>query len=111
MKKFCLSFVAASVLLVGPLVGHQIHAEEAVPDQEVSEILLTKKQQQELSVLYEGILVKQKEVIGKYVEFGVFTDEKGKKIIEHFESHHSKLKENGYIPKWNKHKKGHSEEE
>ncbi|HQA06988.1 MAG TPA: YckD family protein [Syntrophomonadaceae bacterium] len=63
---------------------------------------LTEKQKQELSALHKDILNKKKEVISKYVEYGVMSEEKGKKIISRMEKRYQMLEQNGFIPKWEK---------
>lgn len=72
-------------------------AETTKPD-----IQLTEQQKQELATLHKDILNKKKEVISKYVEYGVMSEEKGKKIISRMEKRYQLLEQNGFIPKWEK---------
>ncbi|RFU66356.1 DUF2680 domain-containing protein [Peribacillus saganii] len=60
-------------------------------------IQLTNTQKAELAKLNEEILVKKKELIGKYVEFGIITPEKGAKIRAHMDDRFARMKENGFI--------------
>jgi uncharacterized protein YlaN (UPF0358 family) len=76
-------------------------------DAEKTPVQLTETQKKELATLQKDILMKRKEVISKYVEYGVMTEEKGKKIISRLEKRYQKLEENGFIPMWDKSKKKH----
>lgn len=67
--------------------------------EETKEVTLTDEQKNELAGLYGEVFEKKKEIISKYVEYGVFSEEKGNKIIEHIDAHSKKLAENNYIPK------------
>ncbi|MGO4886710.1 YckD family protein [Anaerobacillus sp. MEB173] len=104
MKKWCIGLTAAALLCVG-MINPAFAEEESIEHQEVNEVTLTEEQKQELSELHKSLFEQKKEVINKYVEYGVFTKEKGDKIISKFEKHHEKLKESGYIPRWDHHKK------
>jgi hypothetical protein len=96
-----------SFVLVG---GNQVaaHDEEA---QKTNNVELTKAQQNELDALHKAAFEKHKLIINKYVEYGVFTKEKGDKIITNMEARLAELKANGYVPKWDhhRHKKDKSE--
>lgn len=63
---------------------------------------LTEAQKQEIAALHKDILAKKKQLVNKYVEFGVISEEKGKKIISRMEQRYQKLEQNGFIPKWEK---------
>jgi len=67
-----------------------------------SDVQLTEKQKQELGELYQDILSKKKEVISKYVEYGVLSEERGKEIISRMEKRYQMLEQNGFVPKWEK---------
>ncbi|WP_078427111.1 DUF2680 domain-containing protein [Alkalihalobacterium alkalinitrilicum] len=104
MKKLTIGVLSAlflSMTAFGPLPAQ---AEFNDKQAEIQEVKLTKEQKEELSVLHRDVLEKKKEVISKYVEFGVFSEEKGTEIIEKFEKHYAKLEENEFIPKWDHHK-------
>ncbi|MGB4702899.1 MAG: YckD family protein [Syntrophomonadaceae bacterium] len=66
------------------------------------EIQLTEKQKQELAALYKDVLNKKKEIISKYVEYGVLSEETGKKIISRMEKRYEMLEQSDFIPKWGK---------
>ncbi|MBB6214436.1 uncharacterized protein YlaN (UPF0358 family) [Anaerosolibacter carboniphilus] len=90
--------VSFGVLSIQPVEGLTLDAEKAT-------VQLTEAQKKELATLQKEILMKRKEVISKYVEYGVMTEEKGKKIISRLEKHYEKLEKNGFVPKWDKSKK------
>ncbi|WP_332693736.1 DUF2680 domain-containing protein [Halalkalibacter lacteus] len=83
-----------------------IQAEE-VSDQIESKVELTEEQKVGIAKLHKDVLEKKKEVINKYVEYGVYTEEKGKKIASMFDKHYIKLEQNGFIPKWDGKSKHH----
>ncbi|MFC0561425.1 YckD family protein [Halalkalibacter alkalisediminis] len=73
-----------------------------------TDVQLTEEQKTEMAALQKDVFAKKKEIINKYVEYGVFTAEKGEKIISHMDKHFEKLKKDGFVPKWDKkHKKHH----
>ncbi|MFV8829062.1 YckD family protein [Alkalihalobacterium sp. APHAB7] len=107
MKKLSIGVLSAlflSLTAFGPLPAQ---AEFNDNEAEVQEVELTEEQKQELAVLHKEAFEKKKEIIEKYVEFGVFSEEKGNKIIKKFESHYEKLEDDGYIPKWDHKRKHH----
>lgn len=110
MRKWFLVLMVASFVCVGfvnPAIAH-----EEQKDGWFNEVDLTEEQKQELAVLHKNVLTGQQEIIKKYVEFGVLSDDKGEKILSKFEKHYKHLEENNYIPKWHhKHKKCKCEEE
>lgn len=77
----------------------------------VQEIELNEEQQEELSRLYGEAFEKQKEIIDKYVEFGVLDEKHGQKITSRFDHYYAKLKENNFIPKWDAHENRHEQEQ
>lgn len=105
MKKFTMSVFALllSIFLVG---GVQVAAEM---DGEKPKVELTEKQKQELDELYQELLKTKKEIINKYIEFGVLTKEKGDKKLNWLDEHYQKIKEHGYIPKH--HHKKHKDDD
>ncbi|MBU8907572.1 YckD family protein [Desertibacillus haloalkaliphilus] len=104
MRIFFCSLMVGLFLCVGSVTAAEAH--EGCEDAPI-QVELTEQQQQELAALSQSIHEQKKEMIDKYVEFGVFTEEKGNKIISMFDKHQEKLEENGYIPTWGKCKKGH----
>lgn len=63
------------------------------------EVQLTEQQKTELAKLHKDILDKKKEMVQKYVEFGVIEEEKGQMMIAHFEKHYEMLEQNGFMMK------------
>jgi hypothetical protein len=80
---------------------------EGAPEQSKPKVELTEKQKEELCELHEDMLETKKKIIKKYIEYGVFTEEKGNKIIEKMETRFKELKENGYVPNWDQHHHHH----
>ncbi|MCR6097592.1 DUF2680 domain-containing protein [Salipaludibacillus agaradhaerens] len=99
MRKVVLSMMAALVLSVGAESFLTLEA-SAEENEQTEEITLTEEQQEEMSALQKEALEQQRTIINKYVEFGVFTEEKGDKIIKHFEKGYEELESTGFIPKW-----------
>lgn len=75
------------------------------------DVELTKEQKDELAFLHKSLMDQKIGIINKYVEFGVFTEGKGKKLIEHMEKHYKELEKNEFIPKRYKNGKKDEEEE
>lgn len=65
---------------------------------------LTDKQKNELASLQKDIMEKKKQLINKYVEYGILDQERGKEIKSHIEKRYEKERENGFLPKWKHHK-------
>ncbi|MFA9559758.1 YckD family protein [Evansella sp. AB-rgal1] len=80
-------------------------------DVDVADVTLTEEQKNEMEALQKQALDQKKEIINKYVEYGVFTEDKGKKIISHFEKHYNMLEKNGFVPKWDKKRKHCNDDE
>ena len=97
MKKLLVWSVAACIALTGA----SVYAEPVTSLDSTK--ALTSDQKAQLETLYTQLFEKREEIINKYVEFGVLTREKGDKKIEQLKKYHSKLKENGYLPKHKKH--------
>ncbi|MFZ7102875.1 MAG: YckD family protein [Peptococcaceae bacterium] len=85
----------------------QVFAQDVPSDttEKVKNVQLTETQKKELAGLHQEILAKKKELITKYVKYGVMSEEKGKKIISRLEKRYEKLEQNGFIPHWDKSKK------
>jgi hypothetical protein len=109
MKK--LGIIATLMLLSLGLVFTSAAAQTNPETEETNEVKLTEEQKNELAKLYGEAFEKKKEIISKYVEFGVFSQEKGDELMEHIESHYKKLEENNYIPKYGHHKHHHEKGE
>ncbi|GAE33759.1 YckD family protein [Halalkalibacter akibai] len=95
MKKFSLMIILVTAFMCLPTF---ILAEE-------TEIKLTDEQRQEMAQLHMEVMKKKKEIITKYVDYGVFTPEKADKINAMIDKHFEKLEENNFIPKWDDQKK------
>ncbi|MGP4041238.1 YckD family protein [Gracilibacillus sp. D59] len=67
---------------------------------EPKDVKLSDEQIEEMKGLQKEAIEKEKQIIEKYVEYGVFTKEKAQKIIQHLEKKYEKLEENNFIPKW-----------
>lgn len=107
MKRFLIGCLA-TLIISGGFIGMspQIHAEGINTN-----ITLTKQQKEEMAILQKNALNQKIGIINKYVEYGVFTEEKGEKIITHMEEYYEKLEDNGFIPKWDKKKCKHKHNE
>ncbi|MBU9722853.1 MULTISPECIES: YckD family protein [Bacillaceae] len=102
MSKWLISMMAAGFLMVSVL-GLPMDASAEMDG--VNDVELSAEQKDEMAKLQQKALEQKVEIINKYVEYGVFTEEKGKKIISFMEKHHEKLAEDGFIPKWDKKKR------
>ncbi|WP_209122156.1 YckD family protein [Alkalihalobacillus sp. BA299] len=105
MKKVSIAVLSALFLSMASLSPISVQAEFDEKQAEMQNVELTQEQKDEISVLHKDVLEKKKEVILKYVEYGVFSEEKGNEIISKFEKRYAKLEENGFIPKWDHKKK------
>ena len=109
MKKQILASLTTVALLLGLFVM-PIHAEQNKPVEPEKQIQLTETQKAELSEIYQDLLEEKKELIQKYVEFGVIPKEKGDQMIQKFEKHYKMIEQNGFklphpphenhYPKW-----------
>lgn len=105
-KMKTLKLITISAILSFTLFSvHSIaYGNEGTQNQNEKNVQLTDEQKEELNELHMELMELRKELIEKYIEFGVISEEKGKKMIEHMEKHYEKLKENGFIPRWHKHR-------
>lgn len=99
MKKDTWLCLAVAVLLAFGTIGIMPTDTKAEGQTYVT---LTETQQKEIAALQKEVLEQRKAIINKYVEYGVFTAEKGNKIIAHLEERYSKLEQNGFVPTWDK---------
>ena len=111
MRKFSISFIAALLLCLGAVTTTSAHMHEVNAEGEMAQIELTDKQVKDLEKTYKKILKNNKELITKYVKYGVFTEEKGNMLMAKFEEHYEMLKENDFIPVWDRHKHQQEEQE
>jgi hypothetical protein len=105
MKK--LSVLLAILCMSLSFIYNPVQAETKTAAKDQPKIELTADQKAELKELHEDMLEKKKEIIKKYIEFGVLTEEKGKKVLEKMEAHYKELEENGFVPSWDKHHHHH----
>lgn len=62
------------------------------------QVKLTTEQQKQIEMLEQQILSKRKEVIEKYVQYGVLTKEQGTHITKRMDEHYNHLENNGFVP-------------
>ncbi|WP_409341674.1 YckD family protein [Paenibacillus sp. MBLB4367] len=110
MRKLSTALVTAGLLAALGFGGMQAYADHHQAQEESAKVQLTDQQKNELAALHKDILAKKKEVIGKYVKFGVMSEEKGKHAVDRMEKRYEKLEQNGFIPKWDKHHKREKDE-
>ncbi|MCU9615101.1 YckD family protein [Caldibacillus lycopersici] len=82
--------------------NEEVQSKEA--NSSTEEVKLSEAQIKELEGLTADLMEGRKQLINKYVEFGILTQEKADKILEHMDKHFQKLKEENFVPKWDKHK-------
>ena len=106
LKKIWLGVMASILLSIGTVgfMPSETKAEGIPVD-----VKLTAEQQDEMSILQKEALEQKKKIINKYVEYGVFTEEKGQKIISHLEERYNRLEQNEFVPKWDKKHKNHKD--
>ncbi|MFB8733112.1 YckD family protein [Bacillus sp. SL00103] len=61
------------------------------------QVKLTREQQKQIETLEQQILSKRKEVIEKYVQYGVLTKTSAH-ITKRMDEHYNHLKNNGFVP-------------
>lgn len=112
MYKLRLSLMV-TMLVVFSMSGMNasLAAAEDRTSQSAIKVELTDIQKKELAHLHKVIIERKRELITKYVEFGVITQEKGQRIISRFEERYKKLEQNGFIPKCDKHKRHRKHDE
>lgn len=94
---------------IGP--NEEVQSEESLQEQETNEqtksptqqVKLTENQIQELDQIISDLIEKRKELIDKYVEFGVVPKEKAEEIKSHMDAHYERMKEENFVPKPPKH--------
>jgi len=87
-------FIAAAVI---SLTGTAEAAEKQ--QQPPANVTLTDQQKKEIEQLEADILKKRKDVISKYVQYGVLPKERGEHIKNHMDKHFEMMKQNGFVPK------------
>ncbi|WP_158176421.1 DUF2680 domain-containing protein [Heyndrickxia camelliae] len=85
------------------LVALPVHAEPMTNTESQKQVVkLTKQQKEELTKIHLDLLTKRKQLIMKYVEYGVIPKEKGDKMLKGINEHYQDIKENGPDMHWNK---------
>ncbi|MGE6631980.1 YckD family protein [Bacillus sp. NPDC077027] len=77
-----------------------IHAETPQMEKRpvTHQVKLPTEQQKQIEMLEQQILTKRKEVIQKYVQYGVLTKGQGVHITKRMDEHYNQLKNNGFVP-------------
>ncbi len=101
MRRFSIILVTVlfSVSFLGLNLSHsEVSAmEKSITETNKKEVQLTEEQKSELTAIHKEIFEKRKELIAKYVDFGVIDDEKGKIIISKLEERYEYAKKNGFV--------------
>ena len=96
MKKSIFTSLTLVVLLFGFLILPTAYAEQNKPAEPAKQVQLTEDQKAELANIYKDILDEKKELIQKYMEFGVISKEKGDQVIKRLEEHFKMMEQNGF---------------
>lgn len=104
MRKLYVPLLVTMMLSISALCMSPVHAEILDDDRINTNVKLSDQQKVELADLNKEILEKKKQVILKYVQFGVISEKKGKIMITRMDKYYTKLEQNGFIPDWDKHK-------
>jgi hypothetical protein len=73
--------------------GDMQRSEQATP-------ALTGAQKQELAVIYKELYEKKEQLVGKYLAFGLITEEKAKNWTKRIREQHAKIEKSGFLPMW-----------
>ncbi|PAD95176.1 hypothetical protein CHH50_14565 [Terribacillus saccharophilus] len=87
--------LCVGLIVSNPAAGFA--ADKAVAD------VLTDEQKQEIAALQKQVLEQEKQIIEKYVEYGVFSEEKADQIEKHLDQRFKQLEQDGFIPKPHRH--------
>ncbi|MBO8156916.1 MAG: YckD family protein [Bacillaceae bacterium] len=103
MKRLTVLLAAMiSVLMLAAI--NPVGAEPETDVEVKADVTLTDEQKKEMEALYKEFFDLHKNIIKKYVEYGVITQEKADKKMSFLDKHYEKLKENGFVMKWDKDK-------
>jgi len=110
MKRISMFIMGLFIMMFATLsIPNIAHGNEVTVDNAQATIKLTKEQQKELADLHKEVLEKRKQIVSKYVEYGVMTKERSEALISQFEEHYKALEKNQFYPrncdgkpKWNK---------
>ncbi len=92
--------IILSVMLLSGFYMETAHGETPQMEKRpvTHQVKLTTEQQKQIETLEQQILSKRKEVIEKYVQYGVLTKEQGTHITKRMDEHYNHLKNNGFVP-------------
>ncbi|MFZ3590058.1 DUF2680 domain-containing protein [Bacillus sp. DJP31] len=104
--------LVSSIILIFLSLGFLLSPVQAepTPEQNVLKVELTEKQKKEIKKLHKEMFETKKELIEKYIEYGVLSKEKGEMILKKMEDHFKEMEKNGYIPNWEGHHRHHHRE-
>jgi len=102
MQNLRISLLAILVLSIAVIGGYPALVSANSPNDNSAAKQLTVEQKQEMANLQKEVLEKKKIIISKYVEYGVFTEDTGNKIISRLDKRYQRLETNGFIPSWDK---------
>jgi len=94
------------VMLADPAIAQQPDAVNEPSQMEQSQVseqatpMLTDAQKQEIGAIYKELFDKKKQLVGKYAEFGVITEEKAKMWSQRIDKHYARLEQRGFVPQW-----------
>ncbi|PAF35833.1 hypothetical protein CHH58_14685 [Terribacillus saccharophilus] len=99
-----LKWMKAGAVVIALCVGLVVSNPAAgfAADKAVADVL-TDQQKQEIAALQKQALEQEKQIIEKYVEYGVFSEEKADQIEKHLDQRFKQLEQDGFIPKPHRH--------
>jgi len=100
MMKRISGLIILSMMLLSGFYMETAHGETPQMEKRpvTHQVKLTTEQQKQIETLEQQILSKRKEVIEKYVQYGVLTKEQGTHITKRMDEHYNHLKNNGFVP-------------
>ncbi|MBE4907490.1 DUF2680 domain-containing protein [Bacillus luteolus] len=97
--------ICLSLLCVFNLFNQPTEIIHAQKPEHKTDIKLTADQQEELENLYNEMFETKKQLINKYAEYDVITQNKAEEKLARLDKFQEKLKEHGYVPHWPHHGK------
>lgn len=82
-----------------------VGAENDHPKPKFQDVTLNEQQTKELKTMYEDLVNQRKGIVEKYKEFGVLSEEDATKMIEQLDIFMKEMQKDGFVPKWQEHKK------
>lgn len=71
----------------------------SISSEMINEVKLTDVQKKEIKQLFDKKIELQKQIVQKYVDFGVISKEQANKKLQYMEKKQQYMEKNGYIPK------------